>query len=150
MEEKGYLASDLAVELALPRSTINDWLTRYADYLETETRGRRKVYSAKSLAVLREVAELRTQGAGSFEVEQTLAARHGLRPEVTAVATAAASSSSAASPEPKAASGQTLPAAPQASPVNPPALVGDKELARFAVILEELPAYKPDGLMPRR
>ena len=52
MESRTYLASDLAGELGLPRSTINDWLVRYADYLEVETRGKRKVYSEKSLRML--------------------------------------------------------------------------------------------------
>lgn len=82
IEGKTYLASDLAVELGVARSTINDWLTRYADYLESESRGKRKVYSEKSLRILSEISEMRNNGAGSYEIEQQLAARYGVRPEV--------------------------------------------------------------------
>lgn len=84
MEGRTYLASDLAAELGLPRSTINDWLMRYADYLEVETRGKRKVYSARSLRILKEIAEMRNDGKNSFEIEQLLTARYGIRPEVSA------------------------------------------------------------------
>ena len=61
MEGRTYLASDLAGDLGLPRSTINDWLARYADYLEVETRGKRKVYSTRSLRILKEIAEMRKE-----------------------------------------------------------------------------------------
>ena len=36
--QEGYLASDLAAELQVPRTTLNDWLTRYAAHLEFELR----------------------------------------------------------------------------------------------------------------
>ncbi len=83
METKSYLASDLVNELGVARSTINDWLSRYADYLEAENRGKRRAYSEKSLEILREISSLRNAGMGSFEIEQQLAARYGLRPEIT-------------------------------------------------------------------
>ena len=83
-ETKRYLASDLSVELALPRSTINDWLARYNDYLEAEIRGKRKYYSEKSLNILKEISGMRNSGMSSFEIEQQLAARYGIRPEVAA------------------------------------------------------------------
>ena len=81
-ENRRFLASDLSQELELPRSTINDWLTRYAEYLESENRGKRRFYSEKSLNILREIAELRNAGKSSFEIEQQLAARYGIRQEV--------------------------------------------------------------------
>ena len=81
-ENRRFLASDLSQELELPRSTINDWLTRYAEYLESENWGKRRFYSEKSLNNLREIAELRNAGKSSFEIEQQLAARYGIRPEV--------------------------------------------------------------------
>ena len=82
-EEKTYLASDLVTELGVPRSTVNDWLTRYADYLESEPRGKRRVYTARSLEVLRHVAELRNNNASSFEIEQRLTGMFGVQPEVS-------------------------------------------------------------------
>ena len=81
-EEKTYLASDLVNELGVARSTINDWLTRYADYLESEARGKRRVYTARSLEVLRQIAELRNNNASSFEIEQRLTQMFGVHPEV--------------------------------------------------------------------
>lgn len=104
MESRTYLASDLAGELGLPRSTINDWLVRYADYLEVETRGKRKVYSEKSLRILKEISGMRNEGKSSFEIEQLLASRYGIRPELTAHPPA--SSGLPAAPE----GGETLPA----------------------------------------
>ena len=82
--KKTYLTSDLATELGVPRTTVNDWLNRYGAYLESEARGKRRAYTENSLAVLREVMELRDRGTPAFEIENELARRHGLRPEVAA------------------------------------------------------------------
>ncbi len=77
-----YLASDLASELNVARTTVNDWLTRYGAYLEFELRGKRKAYSANSLAVLREVAAMRDAGKSAFEIDAELARKYGIRPEI--------------------------------------------------------------------
>ncbi len=82
-DSKTYLASDLVNELGVARSTINDWLTRYGDYLESEARGKRRVYTARSLEVLRQIAELRNSNASSFEIEQHLTRMFGVHPEVS-------------------------------------------------------------------
>ena len=42
MLKKTYSISELAVQLQLPRTTINDWLKSFAPYLEFEMRGKRK------------------------------------------------------------------------------------------------------------
>ncbi len=81
-EKKNYLASDLAAELTVPRTTLNDWLKSYAAYLETEPRGKRRAYTAKSLQVLREVAKMREEGKQASEIEEALAAIYGIRPEI--------------------------------------------------------------------
>ena len=81
-EKISFLTSDLAVALGLPRTTVNDWLTRYAVYLEYDMRGKRRVYTLRSLEVLQFVAQLRAQGMSAPEVEKQLAERYGLRPEV--------------------------------------------------------------------
>ena len=114
-EQRRFLASDLSQELGLPRSTINDWLTRYAEYLESENRGKRRFYSEKSLSILREIAELRNAGNSSFEIEQQLAARYGIRPEV------------AHPEEPEVAAPEESAATPPAPEDNPAALPGDGE-----------------------
>ncbi|MGE4564485.1 MAG: hypothetical protein AB7F32_06425 [Victivallaceae bacterium] len=81
-EPRSYLASDLAAELNVARTTVNDWLARYGAYLEFELRGKRKAYSASSLAVLREVAKLRDDGKAAFEIDAELARKYGIRPEI--------------------------------------------------------------------
>ena len=80
--QEGYLASDLAAELKVPRTTLNDWLTRYAAHLEFELRGKRKIYSPRSLDVLKAVSALRDSGLGAFEIENELTAKFGIQPEV--------------------------------------------------------------------
>ena len=138
MEGRTYLASDLAGDLGLPRSTINDWLARYADYLEVETRGKRKVYSIRSLRILKEIAEMRNGGKNSFEIEQLLAARYGIRPEVAAPHHAAEPETAAGEE-----GGETLPAAPEGGlPATRPAfeqMTGqlNAEVLKLAARLEE-------------
>lgn len=92
-ETKGYLISDLTNELGLPRSTINDWLIHYNDFLDAEMHGKRKYYSVKALNILKEIAELRNSGASYFDIEQQLAAKYGIRPEIAAEHKSASSES---------------------------------------------------------
>ena len=132
---KSSLASDLASELGLPRSTINDWLTRYADYLESESRGKRRAYSAKSLNILREIGEMRNRGLSSFDIEQQLASRYGLRPEV-AQAPAAEDSATGNAP---AASREENGGDP--GTVQLPALTADTALPMLRPVFEELSGH---------
>ncbi|MBR4956589.1 MAG: MerR family transcriptional regulator, partial [Lentisphaeria bacterium] len=60
---KSYLVSDLAAELNIPRTTVNDWLKIYGPYLESELRGKRKVYPERSLRILQEIKTMRDNGA---------------------------------------------------------------------------------------
>ena len=135
IEGKSYLASDLASELGLPHSTINDWLTRYADYLESESRGKRRAYSAKSLNILREIGEMRNRGLSSFDIEQQLASRYGLRPEV-AQAPAAEDSATGNAP---AASREENGGDP--GTVQLPALTADTALPMLRPVFEELSGH---------
>lgn len=82
MNHNGYLASDLVDVLEMPRSTINDWLSEYADFLATEMRGKRKVYPEKSLAILKEVKEWRNQKLSYPEIREKLAQKYGIAPEI--------------------------------------------------------------------
>ena len=45
MDKTTYSAAGLATALGVPRTTINDWLTRYENYIDSETIGKRKVYA---------------------------------------------------------------------------------------------------------
>ena len=82
MDKTTYSAAGLATALGVPRTTINDWLTRYENYIDSETIGKRKVYSANTLAVLQEVASLRDAGKSGPEIEVLLADTHGVKPEI--------------------------------------------------------------------
>ncbi len=79
---KIYNVTDLVNELKLPRSTVNDWLVRYEQYIEFTKRGKRKVFFPSSLKVLQEIAALRTQEKSSYEIEQELAKRYPVQAEV--------------------------------------------------------------------
>lgn len=84
MEEIGkYKISDLVKESGLPRTTINDWLQRYAQYLTYSVQGKRRLYSERTLMVIREIAVMRDTGKNSFEIESELSQRHPVRAEVS-------------------------------------------------------------------
>ena len=79
MDGKNYTVMELAEQIGVPRTTINDWLARYSMYIDTVTQGKRKVYPETALAVLREVAALRSAGRGFAEIETELAAKHPIQ-----------------------------------------------------------------------
>ncbi|MHB9138090.1 MAG: MerR family transcriptional regulator [Victivallaceae bacterium] len=81
-EKKAYTIVELAEALNVPRTTLNDWLTRFYQYIECETRGKRKVYFDTSLEVLKEISELRNTGLASPEIEAELAKRHPVHAEI--------------------------------------------------------------------
>lgn len=78
-----YSVSQLSDSLELPRTTINDWLSRYSQYIDFQIQGKRKVYLDSSLNVLREIGVMRDQGLSSFDIEQELSKRHPVHGEVT-------------------------------------------------------------------
>ena len=80
-ERQMFSVAELVEAVGAPRTTINDWLTRYAKYIDFEMRGKRKVYFLSSVQVLREIAELRNIGKSGYEIEEELMRRHPLRPE---------------------------------------------------------------------
>ncbi len=81
-EKKAYSIVELAEMLNVPRTTLNDWLTRFYQYIECETRGKRKVYFDTSLEVLKEVSELRNSGMAASDIEKELAKRHPVHAEI--------------------------------------------------------------------
>ena len=44
MGSKNYTVMELAEQIGVPRTTINDWLARYSMYIDTVAQGKRKVY----------------------------------------------------------------------------------------------------------
>ena len=79
MDGKNYTVMELAEQIGVPRTTINDWLGRYSQYIDTVQQGKRKVYPESALAVLREIAELRNSGKAFTDIETELSAKHPIR-----------------------------------------------------------------------
>ena len=67
-----YSISDLAEQVGVPRTTITDWLGKYARFIELQTQGRRRFYTDRTLSVLCKVAELRTAGRSIGDIDGEL------------------------------------------------------------------------------
>lgn len=76
MEGKNYTVIELAEQIGVPRTTINDWLARYSQYIDSVAQGKRKVYPDSALSVLKEVAAMRNSGKSFTEIEKELSAKH--------------------------------------------------------------------------
>ena len=125
--KKTYLVSDLASELDVPRTTVNDWLRIYGDYLESDVRGKRKVYPERTLEILREIKAMREKDQAQGAIEQFLADKYGIRPEPVTDR-----------PEPEAPAG-IAPDAPEAAPApEAPETTGSGALVRQDPELKEL------------
>ncbi len=77
-----YSVSDLGLKLGVPRTTINDYLARYGQYIEFEIHGKRKVYTEKSLEILQDIANMRAQGMAFYDIEQNLMQKYPVQPEL--------------------------------------------------------------------
>lgn len=66
----------------MPRTTINDWVQRYAQYLSFEMQGKRKLYSDRAIEIIQEINQLRESGLNSFEIDDALVKNHPLKPEI--------------------------------------------------------------------
>ena len=77
-----YKVSDLTEKLGVARSTINDWLKSYDQFIDYKMQGKRKIYSQRTLDVLKEVSELRSSGLSSHEICEELEKRHPLNGEI--------------------------------------------------------------------
>lgn len=83
-DKKTFLVSDLAGELGVPRTTINDWLKRFDRYLTSEMTGKRRVYTLESFEVLKVVNQMRNDGRSASEIEAELAGKFAIRAEEVA------------------------------------------------------------------
>ena len=117
-----YSISDLADQVGVPRTTITDWLGKYARFVELQTQGRRRFYTERTLAVLCKVAELRAAGRSTGDIDGELERVFPVHPTVEppdapseANPGTAAGTSGPASPAPDAAANgqQTYPVVKQ-------------------------------------
>ena len=79
MNGKNYTVMELAEQINVPRTTINDWLGRYSQYIDAVVQGKRKVYPESALVILREISALRNGGRAFADIEAELSARHPIR-----------------------------------------------------------------------
>lgn len=78
---KNYTVMELAELLGVPRTTINDWLSRYGQYILSIPQGKRKVYPESALLVLQEIASLRNQAQSFAQIEKTLGEKYPIKAE---------------------------------------------------------------------
>jgi len=81
-DSKKYTVIELADILGVPRTTVNDWLSRYSQYIDYKVQGKRKIYTEDALTILKEISDLRNSGLSSFDIEEALAKKHPVHGEV--------------------------------------------------------------------
>ena len=80
MEEEKYLSvMDLAAQVGVPRTTINDWLSKYSQFITSIQQGRRRVYLQNTVVILKEIGSLRSSGLSFTEIEKRLAMTHPIQ-----------------------------------------------------------------------
>lgn len=84
MSDKTYSISELAIQLKLPRTTINDWLKSFAPYLEYEMKGKRKEYNQNALKVLKNISGWKNEGKSASAIQKLLEEEYGLCGEISA------------------------------------------------------------------
>lgn len=82
MSRKTYSISELAIQLNLPRTTVNDWLKNFAPYLEFEVKGKRKEYNQNALDVLKNISRWKNAGKSASAIQKLLEENYGLTGEV--------------------------------------------------------------------
>ena len=79
MDEK-YSVIELAELVGVPRTTINDWLNKYSQYIEFVIQGKRRIYTENTLMVLKKIQELRNQGISCTDIETQLSTQFAVHP----------------------------------------------------------------------
>lgn len=78
---KNYTVMELADLIGVPRTTINDWLNRYGQYILSIPQGKRKVYPESAVRILQEIASLRNQGESFARIEKILGENYPIKAE---------------------------------------------------------------------
>ena len=79
--DQKYSVIELAELVGVPRTTINDWLNKYAPYIEFMMQGKRRIYTENTLNVLKKVSELRNQGISLADIETELSKEFAVHPQ---------------------------------------------------------------------
>ena len=122
-----YSNSDLADQVGVPRTTITDWLGKYARFMELRTQGRRRFYTDRTLSVLCKIAELRTAGRSLGDIDGELERVFPVHPTVEPPEPPAGTEADPAAPAGSGPSGQqTYPVMKQENPDELYDLLGAK------------------------
>lgn len=78
-QKKNYSLSEAARIIGVPRTTINDWISKHSNYIHFEMKGRRKALTDSGLEVLKEINVLRNEGLGAADIDIKLAENHPVK-----------------------------------------------------------------------
>ena len=150
MEEEKYLSvMDLAAQVGVPRTTINDWLSKYSQFITSIQQGRRKVYPSSTVTILKEIGSLRSSGLSFAEIEKTLALSHPVQavPATEELPLNIPPSGTEKSGEKVQETSQTVPSGKEESPVQKENNIQEEEEEKVLSngnALQILPATKDD------
>ena len=149
MEEEKYLSvMDLAAQVGVPRTTINDWLSKYSQFITSIQQGRRKVYPSSTVTILKEIGSLRSSGLSFAEIEKTLALSHPVQavPATEELPLNIPPSGKEKSGEKVQETSQTIPSGKEESPVQKENNIQEEEekVLSNGNALQILPATKDD------
>ncbi len=85
MSKKTYSISELANQLQLPRTTINDWLKSFAPFLEFEMKGKRKEYNQNTLDILKNVSTWKNESKSAAAIQKLLEENYGIPAEISSI-----------------------------------------------------------------
>lgn len=137
-----YTVMELSDHLGVKRTTVNDWLTKYAMYIESSVQGKRKTYTERSLEVLKTIARLRGEGLSSFEIESKLSELFAVHPLASSPEPAEKPASVSVSTEEE--KKENAPAAQEQVPerISPEAIIARKDAAellrQFQMMMEKI------------
>lgn len=137
-----YTVMELSDHLGVKRTTVNDWLTKYAMYIESSVQGKRKTYTERSLEVLKTIARLRGEGLSSFEIESKLSELFAVHPLASSPEPAEKPAPVSVSPEDE--KKENASAAQEQVPerISPEAIIARKDAAellrQFQMMMEKI------------
>ena len=137
-----YTVMELSDHLGVKRTTVNDWLTKYAMYIESSVQGKRKTYTERSLEVLKTIARLRGDGLSSFEIESKLSELFAVHPLASSPEPAEKPAPVSVSPEDE--KKENASAAQEQVPerISPEAIIARKDAAellrQFQMMMEKI------------
>jgi len=80
MANEKYTVIELAEQIGVPRTTISDWIGKYAPYMDFQVLGKRRIYTESTLTVLKAVSDMRNSGLSAADIEKSLSQQFPVHP----------------------------------------------------------------------